>query len=194
MWKLLADEDKQRFLNLYQAVWMSYRVSIPVENARRLITLAKTGRLIFKSGNSVVRPGTTGFDVAISRNGKSTVENFDCVVAAFGSPRDARLLDSPLVQNLISSGMARCHPHGGFDVEYGTGRLLSASHSSSHNVWVLGELTCGVNFFTSALEINARHAANVARDIVASLQASSKPGRPVWRVPAEPGTARVGFV
>lgn len=37
------------------------------------------------------------------------------------------------------------------------------------NLSILGELTAGANFFTSALEINARHAAAAAKAVIASI-------------------------
>jgi uncharacterized NAD(P)/FAD-binding protein YdhS len=173
IWQLLDDADKQIFLNKYQAVWMSYRVSIPVENAQQLVDLCKGGRLTFKSGKTDVHSNAHGFDVAV--HGRDGVEaaNFDCVVGAFGSPRDARLIDSRLVQNILSSGLARCHRHGGLEVVHQSGRFIEAPGQAQLNIWALGELTSGVNFFTSALEINARHAAKVARDIVRSLKIST---------------------
>ncbi|WP_375412837.1 FAD/NAD(P)-binding protein [uncultured Bradyrhizobium sp.] len=170
IWQLLDDADKQVFLNQYQAAWMSYRVSIPVENAKQLIDLCKSGRLAFKSGRADVQADGSGFHVAVHGRDRIDAAHFDCVVGAFGSPRDARLLDSILVQNLLSSGLARCHRHGGLEVKYQSGRLIEDAGQSQLNIWALGELTAGVNFFTSALEINARHAAQVARDIVKSLK------------------------
>jgi uncharacterized NAD(P)/FAD-binding protein YdhS len=178
IWQLLDDADKQVFLNRYQAAWMSHRVSIPVENAKRLVDLHKNGRLTFKSGRTDVHSNASGFDVAV--HGRDGVEaaQFDCVVGAFGSPRDARLLDSRLVQNILSSGLARCHRHGGLEVEYQSGRLIEAPGQAQLNIWALGELTSGVNFFTSALEINARHAAKVACDLVKGLKPTSAHSEP----------------
>lgn len=172
-WQYLDEADKVLFLKHYQAAWMAYRVSIPVENAEKLVALAKAGRLRFANGTAEVatRAGG-GFDVALSGPAGRAEHGFDAVIGAFGSPRDPALLDSRLVANLLGSGLARAHRHGGIDVDGDTNRLIDAHGWTVPNIRVIGELTSGVYFFTSVLEINARHAARCAHDLMAAIAAT----------------------
>ncbi len=90
-------------------------------------------------------------------------------------------MDSTLVRNLLRRGLARGHRHGGLDVEPDSGRVVDVLGRTSPNLSALGELTAGVHFFTSALEINARHAERQARAILGRLTprepAASPPSR-----------------
>lgn len=177
-WHLLDPDDKGRFLDVFQAAWMSYRVSIPVENAERLRDLMKAGQLSIKRGATrVTAREPAGYDVTITAPSGSTTVAMDAVMGAFGSPRDPAKLDSSLVRHLLKSGLARAHPHGGIDQDTATGQVLDARGRAHADLHVLGELTSGVNFFTSVLEINARHAARAAGLIAQSLVIGSAEAR-----------------
>ncbi|SBW16152.1 hypothetical protein BR10RB9215_C20822 [Brucella sp. 10RB9215] len=169
LWQILHDDDRVTFMSRYAAAWMSYRVSIPVENASRLVDLAKQGRLSFRKGAASVAPAPGGgFSITTTADANSgSVEHFDMVVGAFGTPRDAVQLDSRLIQSLLKTGSAQAHRHGGLVVDPGTSALIDSFGSTSEHISVLGELTSGVHFFTSVLEINARHAARLAKRIFA---------------------------
>lgn len=170
LWRALPEAERLLFLDRFQAAWMAYRVSIPVENARRMLDAGREGRLGFRSGAShVAARGDGGFDVAIGEGPDARVERFDAVVCAYGSSRDPRRLASRLVQSLIARGLVRPHRHGGLDVATGSGAAIAADGSVVRNLSILGELTAGANFFTSALEINARHAAAAAKAVIASI-------------------------
>jgi uncharacterized NAD(P)/FAD-binding protein YdhS len=169
LWQILHDDDRATFMSRYAAAWMSYRVSIPTENASRLVELARQGRLLFRRGPASVAPvAGGGFSITNNRGADScSVENFDMVVAAFGTPRDAKQLNSILIQSILKSGLAQAHRYGGLVVDPGTNALIDSFGSSSDHILVLGELTSGVHFFTSVLEVNARHAARLAKRIFA---------------------------
>lgn len=176
LWQVLHDDDRAMFMSRYSAAWMSYRVSIPVENASRLVNLAKSGRLSFRTGAASVLPETRGgFTIATKTARDNDVsEHFDMVVGAFGTPRDAAQIDSPLIHALLTSRLACAHRHGGLVVDPATSALVNAYGEASHQVSVLGELTSGVHFFTSVLEINARHAARLAKRVCAQTARRSE--------------------
>ena len=164
LWQILDDADRGKFLKDYAAAWMSYRVSIPVENAVRLLDLARSGLLRFARGAATVTAVEEGkFQIALATSsGEARQMTADMVVGAFGTPRDPRCLDSHLVQSLMDVGLARAHRHGGLDVDASSGALIDCNGSLASDIFAIGELTAGVYFFTSVLEINARHAARVA--------------------------------
>ncbi len=180
LWQILHEEDRILFMRHYAAAWMSYRVSIPVENACRLLDLARSGQLTFRRGAAVASAHPEGgFTVGTQDDGSSDGgAPFDMVVGAFGTPRNASLLDSHLIQSLLSSGLADAHPHGGLVVDAQTGALIDKTGTPATDISVLGELTSGVHFFTSVLEINARHAARLANRIVQTPLATSAGPKP----------------
>jgi uncharacterized NAD(P)/FAD-binding protein YdhS len=171
-WQILDETDKDYFLKHYSAAWMSYRVSIPVENAQKIVTLADSGQLTFESGSVGVNRKTDGKYQLMLKSGSGETQelDYDMVVGAFGSPRDPYLLDSKLVNSLLTTGLARAHKHGGLDVEPTTGQMIDQYGRTVPNIFVIGELTSGVHFFTSVLEINARHTVTIARHISEALQ------------------------
>lgn len=170
IWRALPEADRRLFLERYQAAWMAYRVSIPVENAQRMLDAGRAGRLVFRSGPSrVAAQADGGYAVTIGAEPDAAPEHFDAVVCAYGSSRDPRRLDSRLVRNLLDRGLVRPHRYGGVDVDPQTGHAIAADGGPVPTLTVLGELTAGVHFFTSALEINARHAGVQAKAIVAAI-------------------------
>lgn len=177
LWQVLHDDDRVTFMNRYAAAWMSYRVSIPVENAVRLVDLAKQGRLLFRTGKTSVTPEPHGGFSITTTTGVSagSVDHFDMVVGAFGTPRNAAQLDSRLIQSLLSSGLAEAHKYGGLVVDPDTSALIDRFGNTAEQISVLGELTSGVHFFTSVLEINARHAARLAKRIFVQVARAEDP-------------------
>lgn len=170
IWRALPEAERRLFLERYQAAWMAYRVSIPVENAQRMLDAGRAGRLVFRSGPSrVAAQAEGGFAVTIGAGPEAAPERFDAVVCAYGSSRDPRRLDSRLVGNLLGRGLVRPHRYGGLDVDPQTGQAIAADGGPVPTLTVLGELTAGVHFFTSALEINARHAGVQAKGIIAAI-------------------------
>lgn len=177
LWQILHDDDRVTFMNRYAAAWMSYRVSIPAENAARLVDLAKRGRLLFRRGATSVAPEPQGgFSVTMTAGANAgSIEHFDMVVGAFGTPRNAAQLDSRLIQSILNSGLAEAHRHGGLVVDPENSALIDKFGNTSEQISVLGELTSGAHFFTSVLEINARHAARLAKRIFAQVARVAEP-------------------
>ena len=168
LWAALDDSDKRTFLAKYFSTFMSYRVSIPQENARKMLAYLESGQLSFVAG-----PFTVGSDgsgkPAIARQGDGRVDAVDVVINATGSPRAVTELDSALLGNLLRRGTVLAHPFGGIAIDTGSYQVISATGRNSR-LFALGELTTGACFFTSALDINARHARSCAVQFVRSLE------------------------
>jgi uncharacterized NAD(P)/FAD-binding protein YdhS len=186
-WQWLDPADKKKFLDNYLAAWLSYRVSIPVENAQRLVTIAKSGQLSSRSGAVSIVPNPSG-GFKVKPAAADNEEEFDAVICAFGTPRKATDLASRLVQSLLDRGIARAQPFGGIDVVATTGNLIDGRGHAISNIWAIGELTNGVYLFTSVLEINARHAAHIAQDLVRQLSRSNASTEDVASVTGTIGT------
>ncbi|PMV24949.1 MULTISPECIES: FAD/NAD(P)-binding protein [unclassified Pseudomonas] len=168
IWPAMPDEDRRRFLG-YSSWWMIYRVSIPVENAVKIKVLLEAEQLsIFKGELKAVECDGRFTLVVDDCSGIRRCE-YDAVVIATGTPRDVKKFDNPIVQNMLHQGLASVDPFGGVRVSAETGGLINQLGYVDDRITVLGELTSGAFFFTSALEINSRHSARRANDVLSRL-------------------------
>jgi len=168
LWAALADADKTEFLARHFSAFMSYRVSIPQENARKLLAYLDAGQLSFASGPFTVQ-ADPGARPAVTRQADGTSAEVDFVINATGSPRAVSELDSELLANLLRRGTVVDHQFGGIAIDPDSYQVIGASGRNSR-LFALGELTTGAFFFTSALDINARHARNCALRFAKSLE------------------------
>lgn len=163
LWFALDDEDKAEFLNKYFSAFMSYRVSIPVENAKKILSYLESGQLSFHAGDIDVSLSADDLPMISSKsNSDATPKTFDYLIEATGSPRSVHELDSDLIGNLLERGVAAPHKFGGIVVDPLTYQIVNTSGIANRSLYAIGELTTGTFFFTSALDINARHARNCA--------------------------------
>ena len=155
IWRALSPNAQSEFMSNYFNVFMAYRVSIPVENAKRILGYFKDGRLEFVSGGT--ESPLPRHDGIILRS-QNKEYRYDRIIYAIGSPRNAEELESVLLDNLFRKGMLTTHSMGGIQIDTKTYKVVNAVTRRPSEIYAVGELTVGQNFFTSALEINARHA------------------------------------
>ena len=174
-WHHMAEADKDQFLNGHFSHFISFRVSIPVENAIRMRDLARAGRVEFHAGAIHVEPrGEDGrFRIAAADGGAGATVPVDAVISCLGTPRDATKLNSPLLQRMFAKGIMRPDPYGGIQVDFDTAHVLGAARGSKPDLVAIGDLTSGTHFFTSVLEVLARHARMRAGKIMDQLAHTS---------------------
>ncbi|GAA0563199.1 FAD/NAD(P)-binding protein [Halomonas salifodinae] len=160
LWGLIRDEDKEVFRERYLSIFLSYRVSIPRENAIKIKKYFDEGALEFKSGPVRVEKNENGFPVVINK--MSNEEVFDFVVLATGSPKRLSKSNSKLMTNLEKKGLISSHPHGGLEVAGDTYQVIREDGKPENGLFAVGEVTSGKFFFTSALDIICRHAQRAA--------------------------------
>lgn len=163
LWQSLSPAAQQKFLSEYMSLFMAFQVSIPPENARKILTYLETGVLEFIPGKT--EPARMEGDEVVLRM-QDRDYHYDRVINATGSPRDVRDLDSDLLQSLLRRGAVSPHPLGGVRVDPETYLAIGSVPQMQAQLYVAGELTVGENFFTSALEICARHASRCAKNLV----------------------------
>lgn len=154
LWQSLDEAAQARFMSEHFSFFMAYRVSIPAENARKILSYLRSGQLEFVAG-SFASPQAGDQGLTLRASGWAHV--YDRVIYAIGFPRDATAIESTLLASLIQSGTATCHPLGGIYIDPDTYQV-QGRQGCVRQIYAVGELTVGQNFFTSALEINGRHA------------------------------------
>jgi uncharacterized NAD(P)/FAD-binding protein YdhS len=156
-WSYLPDSEQERFKNEFMSAFMSYRVSIPVENAKLMLEYLKAGKVEFIPGIFKADYGRDGQTHKVTMRDCS-LRRYDYIVWATGSPRDARQSESPLVQNLLDRGLVSEHPMGGLRVDPRSYRVIDKNGQRAKSLRLVGELSNGEFLFTSAIEILVNHA------------------------------------
>lgn len=178
-WDALDITGKKMFMSKYHRLWMSKRVPLPVHTCLKLYSLFKTGILKHHAQlMDITFKASNNFIASISTDGsseKSTQVECNWIINATGP---ARSIDgntgSPLLKNLMSSGLIRANSFGGIQVDYETS-MVKRGGDKVENFYAIGHLTSGTYYFVSSLDMVSMGAKRVARNVVNSSQQSIKP-------------------
>lgn len=161
IWNKLTEKDKKRFFDDFYAKAISLRVSIPKENAEKILSYLESGQLSFVTGHQKITPLIDSVNIRTEQyNGY-----FDKVIYAVGSPRKVKEMDSALLNNMVLNGIVKEHPYGGLVVEDTTYGVVNREGKASTSVYAVGEITSGQFIFTSAMDIIVRHASSCAKNL-----------------------------
>ncbi len=164
IWNSLEESEKDMFFNELLSPAISMRVSIPRENAVKMLDLVNSGKVEFVVGNTVVTDRGGGHTIECA--GKAF--DVDYIVKAVGSPRHLAQTDSTLFKNLLSKGIADQHRYGGINVTHDN-RVIDDQGNPTPRLFATGEVTSGVNLFTSAMDIICAQAAKCARSCLRAI-------------------------
>lgn len=166
LWHHLADEDRRLLTSQWLNDWLTYRASIPRENAERIRALLRSGWLQVRGGARRFRYDERTGNFLLSLDAGDPVP-VPYLVSATGSAGRIEDADSALVVNLLARGLVRPHPFGGVDCRFETGQVIPAAGASSAEgrMFAIGPITSGVYFFTTALEIVQRQAVQRTHDL-----------------------------
>jgi uncharacterized NAD(P)/FAD-binding protein YdhS len=173
IWNNLRESDKKKFYRKYYPLWRVYRVSMPLQNAKKVLRLLENGRLkVIRNLQSVNYDNKRRiFTVTYRREDFSEAQlQVAYLVDATGTGFDIAKSRSRLLQNMITSGYLTPHPMGGVKVNFKTLRLIKQDGKELRKAFFFGMLTKGVHFYTNALDANAVHAAQVAKIIVNDIR------------------------
>lgn len=165
--------EKRLFQASVKALWYSYRVSFPLENARKIREYMRLDRMSVFGGLTAIRQraddGVFELKIADRKSGfRSTIE-CDVVINATSYSTDVLQTDDALVRNLLRRRLAQPNEFGGFELDFDSGRLVPPNNAHIRGISVLGSLAAGTYFWTNAMDVNARLAQQQARLIVAEL-------------------------
>jgi uncharacterized NAD(P)/FAD-binding protein YdhS len=172
LWRVLREDERRRLNGALRSEFLTYRVSIPVENACKIARAMSQGRLSVHGGLERIEAGPDSgrFEARLRAPGANPVIlTGTALINATGFDNGSALEQIPLLARMHGRGLLREHHHGGIDVDFDTGRALDAAGAPQRDLLAVGAVTSGVHFFTSALDVNVRHAARSARDIITTI-------------------------
>jgi uncharacterized NAD(P)/FAD-binding protein YdhS len=177
LWQRLPIRDKRLFLRHVARYWEVHRHRMPPATARRITELRCTGRLSVLQGRiTAVAGDRAGLRVRIDRAGTSAELTAGWLVNGTGPASDITATADPLVQDLLSSGLARPDPlRLGIDAD-SSGAVLDAAGRPSSTIFTLGPPLRGHWYETTAIPEIRDQAAALARHLMASSQARHRPG------------------
>lgn len=162
VWHELSDIDKKIFNKFYKSKFMAYRVGIPIQNARKIYNLLLTKQLSLINNFKSIELRGGKF---VANDSKSSYE-FDYIIDATGQSDDLINIQSPLISNMLMNGLIKQHVYGGIEIDFKSSRLVKSDSIVEKNLYAVGNLTSGTYFFTSVLELNVKHAYQIAQNIV----------------------------
>jgi uncharacterized NAD(P)/FAD-binding protein YdhS len=169
IWENMHESDKKKFYRNYYALWRVYRVSMPLQNAKKVLRLLESNRLtIIRNIQSVTYDDSSkNFTITYKKSDHSkALLHVPYVIDATGTGFDITRSKSRLIQNMIANGSLTPHHFGGVKVNAKTLRLVKQDGKELHGAFFFGMLTKGVHFYTNALDANAVHGEQVAKTIV----------------------------
>ncbi len=171
LWHRLPQRERKFFRTVMQSKWMSLRVGMPEQSARRLLALIEGGQLEVVRSITNVSACETTKSFSISTRDTHDAMKADFVVNATGSTDDLERIESRLLRQMLADKVIRQHPLGGIDVSFDDASVIDGNGGKHPHFYAIGTLTSGTYFFTSVLELNVKHAHRIARAIASSTLA-----------------------
>jgi uncharacterized NAD(P)/FAD-binding protein YdhS len=166
LWRALPDEMQRRFLRHLRLWWDVHRHRAAPEIAERAQAMQRDGKLRVLAGE-VASAESSGrlIEVHYRPRGGLARQRLEVVaiVNCTGADPDLSRSAEPLIQQMLSDGLARAHPNGyGLDVD-ADARVLDARGQVQGSLYAIGPLTQGAFWESTAVpEIRARAAAIAA--------------------------------
>jgi uncharacterized NAD(P)/FAD-binding protein YdhS len=173
IWHSLSTDEKRVFQTEFLSLWKAYRVSFPVQNARKIQHLLHSDQLTVYAGckdtfydEAMGRFATRLFDKS---KGFEAILFSDAVINSTGYTTDIALMRAPLLTGMRINGLITPNEFGGIDLDFDTSRVIARSGAVMQGLYALGSLAAGTYFWTNAMNVNTRLASNVAGQVLQSL-------------------------
>lgn len=165
LWRSLSPDEQRRFLRHLRVWWDVHRHRAAPEIFERAAALQREGKLRVLAGE-VVSAEKTGRSFEIYHRQRSSMVRHRLDVAAVinctGSNMDLTRSTDPLIQQLLTDGLARAHPSGlGFDLD-DEARVLDARGKVQGSMYAIGPITAGAFWESTAVPEIRLHAAAIA--------------------------------
>jgi len=178
IWHMLSAAEKRVFQAKFKSLWLSYRVSFPIQNARKIQQLLHRDQLTVYGGYRDAylddANGRFAISVADASKGFEATLYADSLINATAYTSQVSMCRSPLLRSMVANGLVRPSEFGGIDVDFDTGRVVSRSGAQMSGLYALGSLACGTYFWTNAMNVNTRLAAGVAGKILGDCYSAAQ--------------------
>lgn len=172
-WHFLNQKDKKLYLDKYDSIFQSRRNPMPVTNAIKILKFMNDGQLLIKKGITHINCQKDHTFCAQFNNGEYVM--YDWIINATGPTKNLnKLCGSKLVESLIRNGDAVTDTYGGLKTEFSSGALIGKNGELDKGLRALGHITCGTYYYTSSMEMIAKHAKAIAEDISELVNKSLK--------------------
>jgi uncharacterized NAD(P)/FAD-binding protein YdhS len=165
IWNAFDKFDKDDFIQNYYSIWMSYKHSTPLQNSFVLLQLMQSGRLQLHGGLQSVTFDEAAKQFSIVLRSGLTMKA-DWIINATGSSRNLTLSTSPLIKNMLHSGMIAINGYGGIRLDLNDMTILSSQNMRHENFYCIGQMSFGMLFYTNALDRNVLQAKQVVECFV----------------------------
>ncbi|SDX18332.1 Uncharacterized NAD(P)/FAD-binding protein YdhS [Marininema mesophilum] len=175
-WRHLSKKDKQLYLERFDRYFQAKRNPMPVCNAKKILHLIEIGQLSVKAGLQYMGYYQDGSFYALMQDDEQL--EFDWVINATGPVRHLEgQSEAGLIGAMLSKGYAIKNPWGGLETDFGTGALVDRNNQTDPHLRAIGHVTCGTYYYTSSLEMIAKHASCIAQDLVKWMDTSTSGGK-----------------
>lgn len=166
LWRRMTSEQQRRFLHHARPFWDAHRHRAAPHALAHLEALRESGQLVLLAGKIVsATPSADGaVEVTLRRRGRGETEQIRVasIINCTGADPDVRRADAPLMQQLLTDGLARPHATGiGFDLDE-NGRLIGADGAPSPRLFAIGPPTQGAFWESTAVPEIRRRADELA--------------------------------
>lgn len=166
LWRALSIEDQRRFLRHLRVWWDVHRHRAAPEIFVRAEELQRSGKLRVLAGEvSSAEKAGKQYEIFHRQRGSMVRHRLEvsAVINCTGSNMDLTRSTDPLIQQLLTEGLARAHPTGiGFDLDENA-RVIDARGQSQAGVYAIGPITQGAFWESTAVpEIRTQAAAIAA--------------------------------
>ncbi|MEN1938916.1 FAD/NAD(P)-binding protein [Paenibacillus sp. 102] len=177
-WHFLNEKDKKVYLDKYDSIFQSRRNPMPITNAIKILKLMNDEQLLIKKGITNINCQKDHTFCAQFNNGEYVM--YDWIINATGPTKNLnKLCGSKLVESLIRDGYAVTDTYGGLKTEFSSGTLIGKNGELNKGLRALGHITCGTYYYTSSMEMIAKHAKAIAEDISELVNQSLRKDRKV---------------
>jgi uncharacterized NAD(P)/FAD-binding protein YdhS len=163
----MAPRDRARFVRSVRPYWDILRHRAPAQARARVDAMRSAGRLEVVAGRVLrCEPDVDGLTVEVATaRGPVRVERYDRIVRCIGPALERTEGDTPLVRDLVASGLAAPDPAGLGIVTDDLGRVVNASGAGSEALFAIGAPRRASAWETTAIPDISVQAAAIARRI-----------------------------
>lgn len=170
-WYNLSYDAKLQFLRYYHRAWLNTRSPIPAYNANKLLSMLDKGQLDYKAYLQDIDYNPMTKDYSVQSG--CQIEQFDVIINASGMRNHLKPEDG-LLYHLVEKQQLIIHSLGGVAVDFDSSAVIRPDDTIDYTQYVIGQATSGVYYYTTSLEMIAKHADSIARQLVEKMSQEAK--------------------